>query len=144
MWSSDRAVMRKVFYTAWQHFQDQTPLDGVEALIVETLVTHPEYQPLFAHNLPTDDMPADANPFLHLGLHIALAEQIATDRPSGVTSQWARLQKLMGDPHRAHHLMMECLEETLWEAQSQNQMPDETSYLARLHELPKTGKRGRR
>jgi hypothetical protein len=25
------------------------------------------------------------NPFLHMGLHLALREQIATDRPAGIT-----------------------------------------------------------
>ncbi|MHB8255429.1 MAG: DUF1841 family protein [Acidiferrobacter sp.] len=140
MWSTDRTTMRQVFYTAWQHFENQAPLDGVEALIVETLLAHPEYQTLFAKNLPADDTRADTNPFLHLGLHIALAEQIATDRPAGIASQWARLHKLTGDAHHARHLMMECLEETLWEAQHQGQMPNEAAYLARLRALPKTGK----
>ncbi|HUW99037.1 MAG TPA: DUF1841 family protein [Acidiferrobacter sp.] len=137
MWSNDRAVMRQVFYTAWQRFQDHTPLDGVEAMIVEALLAHPEYQALFAHSPPPDNAHTDTNPFLHLGLHIALAEQIATDRPPGVIAEWTRLCTLTGNPHRAHHLMMESLEETLFEAQQQNQMPDEAAYLARLRELPK-------
>ena len=144
MWSTDRTVMRKVFYAAWQHFQEQAPLDGVEALIVEALLAHPEYQALLTHSAPADETRSDANLFLHLGLHIAVAEQISTDRPSGVTNQWTRLHKLTGDPHHAHHIMMECLEEALWEAQRQGQMPDEASYLACLRELPKSGKKERR
>lgn len=136
MWSNDRAAMRQVFYTAWQHFQDQKPLAGVEALIVEALLAHPEYHALFAQESPTGGSDPMANPFLHLGLHIALAEQISTDRPPGVTDQWRRLQERVKDPHHARHLMMGCLEETLRGAQEQGQMPDEASYIACLRELP--------
>ncbi len=141
MWSTDRATLRQVFYRAWRHFQEQTPLDGVEALIVEALVAHPEYQPLFEQEggNGTADPTATPhmNPFLHLGLHIALAEQIATDRPAGVAAQWHRLQGAVGDTHAARHMMMECLEETLWDAQGAGTMPDEACYLERLKALPR-------
>lgn len=136
MWSNDRAAMRQVFYTAWQHYRDQKPLVGVEALIVEALVAHPEYHALFAQEPRAGDPEPSANPFLHLGLHIALAEQISTDRPPGVLDEWRRLEERIKDPHRARHLMMERLEETLREAQQQGRMPDGASYIARLRELP--------
>ncbi len=136
MWSNDRAAMRQVFYAAWQHFQDQKPLEGVEALIVETLLAHPEYHALFAREPGPGDSEPEGNPFLHLGLHIALAEQISTDRPAGVVDQWQRLREQVKDPHHARHLMMECLEGALREAQQQRQMPDEASYIAHLRELP--------
>ncbi len=136
MWSNDRAAMRQVFYTAWQHFQDQKPLAGVEAVIVEALLAHPEYHALFAEEPSVGGSDPMANPFLHLGLHIALAEQISTDRPPGIAEQWRRLQERVKDPHHARHLMMECLEETLRGAQEQGRMPDEASYIACLRELP--------
>lgn len=136
MWSNDRAAMRQVFYTAWQHFQDQKPLEGVEALIVEALLAHPEYHDLFSREPAVTDSESEANPFLHLGLHIALAEQLSTDRPAGIVDQWRRLQEQVKDPHHVRHLMMACLEETLREAQQRRHMPDEASYIARLRELP--------
>lgn len=131
--------MRAVFYDAWRHFKEEAPLTGVEALIVEALIAHPEYQPLFDEGRPSDPFDPTAgpgaNPFLHLGLHIAIAEQIATDRPPGVAREWQRLQGLWQDGHRARHAMMECLEETLWEAQSRGATPDDSSYIERLRAL---------
>ncbi|MHB1512638.1 MAG: DUF1841 family protein [Acidiferrobacter sp.] len=145
MWSTDRNTMRAVFYDAWRHFKEQTPLTGVEALIVEALVAHPEYQPLFDDGRPSETIDPTAgsgtNPFLHLGLHIAIAEQIATDRPPGVASEWQRLQGLWQDAHRARHAMMECLEETLWEAQSRGIAPDDSAYIERLRALGTGGRK---
>ncbi len=139
MWSTDRDKMRAVFYDAWRHFREQAPLTGVEALIVEALVAHPEYQPLFDEGRPSETVDSKAapgaNPFLHLGLHIAIAEQIATDRPPGVAHEWRRLQGLWQDAHRARHAMMECLEETLWEAQGKGVTPDDSAYIERLRAL---------
>lgn len=128
--------MRQVFYTAWQHFQDKKPLEGVEALIVEVLLAHPEYHALFAREAAVRDSDLGASPFLHLGLHIALAEQMATDRPTGIVTQWQRLQQHVKDPHEARHLMMACLEKTLREAQERQDGPDEASYIACLQDLP--------
>lgn len=140
MWSSDRTTLRKVFYQAWQNFKEQRPLNGVEALIAEAVLAHPEYQPFFENGATEEGLGADPEqgaPFLHLGLHIALAEQLTTDRPAGVTDQWARLRTALKDDHRARHLMMECLEETLWQAQHAGTLPDDTAYLACLRALPK-------
>ncbi|RCN56586.1 DUF1841 family protein [Acidiferrobacter thiooxydans] len=141
MWSADRAALRGVFYTAWRHFREHAPLDGVEALVVEALLAHPEYQDLFVDTpsfaAATAQTTSDVNPFLHLGLHIAVAEQIATDRPPGVIAEWQRLEGLWQDGHRARHAMMECLEETLWEAQRQGVAPDDAAYIERLRAIPK-------
>jgi len=144
MWSSDRTALRAVFHKAWQRFLQQSPLEGVEPLIVEALVAHPEYQGLFAAPEAMQDHAdaAQVNPFLHLGLHIALAEQFMTDRPFGVVAEWHRLRKAVSDEHRARHLMMECLEESLWAAQRTGVMPDEGAYLACLRALPKKPVRG--
>ena len=145
MWSGDRDALRGVFYSAWRHFCEHAPLDGVETLVVEALLAHPEYQPLFADTPPPPVALAqttpDVNPFLHLGLHIAVAEQIATDRPPGIMAEWQRLEGLWGDAHRARHAMMECLEETLWEAQSQGLAPDDAAYIERLRAIPKRSSR---
>jgi hypothetical protein len=69
------------------------------------------------------------NPFLHLGMHIGLQEQIATDRPTGISAIYRQLLLKSGDTHQAEHRLMECLERTLWEAQQSQSAPDEESYL---------------
>lgn len=138
MWSSDRQVLRKVYVTAWRRFCNHMPLSGVEPLIVQTLVAHPEYRPLYAQESIDDDPPAygQTPPFLHLSLHVALLEQLASERPPGIGAHFARLTAALGDSHKAQHLMIDCLEETLFEAQRRGAAPDEKAYLACLERLP--------
>ena len=69
------------------------------------------------------------NPFLHLSLHLAIAEQIAIDQPAGVRAHFERLRGLYGEEHAALHAVLECLGETLWQAQRLNAAPDERVYL---------------
>ena len=99
---------------------------------------HPEYeQAVTGDDLDRDYTPegGQTNPFLHMGLHLGIREQVATDRPVGIASVYRELASRMGDPHAAEHQMIECLAETLWEAQSQNIAPDEARYLERLRLL---------
>ena len=77
----------------------------------------------------------ESNPFLHMGLHIAIREGAAADRPAGIRALRERLIALAGDEHDADHGMMECLAETLWEAQRAGLPPDEQGYLERVRRL---------
>jgi len=69
-----------------------------------------------------------------MGLHIAIREQVAIDRPPGIRGIFERLAAA-SDTHEAEHAMIECLAETLWEAQRDNRQPDDTAYLGRLRKL---------
>ena len=135
MWSKDRSTLRRVFFDGWRHFRAGQPLQGAEGLAVEALLAHPEYQPLMVRNEDVLDADMTPNPFLHMSLHIALHEQLTTDRPAGIRRVYERLRARRGHEHDAQHAMMACLEETLWQAQSSGQMPDERTYLHRLQEL---------
>jgi len=70
-----------------------------------------------------------------MGLHLGIREQVATDRPGGIAKIHRALTARHGDPHAAEHRMIDCLAETLWEAQSANRAPDEALYLERLRRL---------
>ena len=74
---------------------------------------------------------AAENPFLHMGLHLAIREQLSIDRPPGVRQIQQTLAARLGDEHDAEHVLMEALAETLWEAQRGGQPPDERRYLDR-------------
>ena len=52
---------------------------------------------------------ATVNPFLHLSLHLAVAEQLAIDQPPGIRAQFERLRAAKGDEHAALHAVLECL-----------------------------------
>ena len=70
-----------------------------------------------------------------MGLHLGVREQVATDRPAGIRRLFADLESRLGDSHDAEHRMLECLAETLWEAQAGGAPPDEERYLERLRRL---------
>ena len=53
----------------------------------------------------------------------------------GVAAIFNSLLVKTGDAHDAEHMALECLAETLWEAQRDNAMPDEDAYLERLRRL---------
>ncbi len=74
------------------------------------------------------------NPFLHMGLHIAVREQASIDRPPGVRELEQALAARLGSEHDADHVLMEALAETLWESQRSGQAPDERRYLERARE----------
>ena len=138
IFSSDRTQLRRMYHDAWQKRLDGTRLTPLEAQIVEVIVLHPEYhRALDDDNLDRDFLPDDhdPNPYLHMGLHLGLREQLATDRPAGIKSIYADLCTRLGDSHDAEHRMIECLAEILWEAQRTGAPPDELMYLERLRRL---------
>jgi hypothetical protein len=71
-----------------------------------------------------------------MGMHITLREQAGTDRPPGIRAIHQKLLSKQG-AHEAEHAMMECLGQTLWNAQRNNQPPDEAAYLDCLKKLQK-------
>jgi hypothetical protein len=75
------------------------------------------------------------NPYLHMGLHISLHEQISTNRPAGIQDLYRQLQIKFGNAHDTEHQMMECLTESLWLSQRNNQPPSEQDYLDALKVL---------
>jgi hypothetical protein len=130
-----REQLREAYAEAWRKHCARVPLAPLEAQIADLVERHPEYQPLLADAAAAVAYEAHAasgqvNPFLHMGLHLAVREQLATDRPPGVRALATQLQASGLEPHAAEHLLMEALEETLWEAQRSGRTPDERQYLA--------------
>jgi hypothetical protein len=68
-------------------------------------------------------------------MHLALHEQLDTDRPAGIREIHARLAGRLGGRHAAEHAMMECLGAVLWEAQRTGLPPDEDAYIVALKAL---------
>ncbi len=137
IFGQDRNELRQMYADAWQKRVDGSVLSPLEAQIAQVIEEHPEY-----HSAVTGDLDKDfaveggqTNPFLHMGLHLGIREQVATDRPPGIAATFQALAARLGDPHAAEHRMIDCLAETLWESQRQNQPPDEAAYLERLRRL---------
>ena len=130
-----RDQLRQAYTEAWRKYGEGAPLSAQEASIAAVIELHPEYQTLIAD--PANALafePGAAtgrqNPFLHLGLHLAVRDQLSVDRPPGIRALHAQLQAKLGDAHSAEHALMEALGEVLWQANRDGQAPDEQQYLA--------------
>ena len=138
--NQDRTQTREVFFRAWRAHREGQPLEGVEKLIVQVVLRHPEYHSLLEHPEPArerDYFPesGQTNPFLHLGMHIAIEEQLSIDQPRGIRGYYQKILMCLPDEHAAQHHMMECLGEMLWQANQQATAPQETVYLDCLKRL---------
>lgn len=136
----NREQMRRMYLEAWRKFSARAPLEPLEAQLAAVIAEHPEYVEWLESD--TDTLGAEftpeggrENPFLHMGLHLAIREQVATNRPAGIAAIHAKLSARFSGAHAAEHAMLEPLAEALWEAQRQGRMPDEQAYLERLRKL---------
>ena len=105
LYGSDRASLRRVYLEAWRRHRDGQPLEPLDAQIVDVVSLHPEYHSLLEAGeaiLESDWRPGDGdvNPFLHMGLHLAVRDQVRTDRPAGIAAIYRRLAARAGDTHR--------------------------------------------
>lgn len=137
MFVQDRDQLRKFFISSWQKRAKRQAMEPLETMVADVIARHPEYQPLLEKEetaLGRDYLPefGETNPFLHMGMHIALHEQVSTDRPAGIRELYRHICEKTGDEHEAEHRIMECLAEMIWQAQRHNTIPDEQAYLDRL------------
>ncbi len=136
MFGNNRNQLRQMYKTAWDKFQQQQVLSPLEIQITDVIKEHPEYHDCILQ-LDKDFLPeaGQTNPFLHMGLHLGLREQIATNRPAGITKIYQQLVIIKGSIHDAEHAMIECLAEAMWSSQTNNTPPDETKYFTSLKKL---------
>ncbi len=144
MFGQDRNQLRQMYFDAWRKQQNGELMQPLEAMIAEVVVLHPEYHALLEQGedaLDKDFLPemGETNPFMHMGMHIAIREQLATDRPSGIVLAHKKLLLRLQDVHEVEHQIMECLGESLWEAQRNNNAPDESQYLLCVQKRAGTG-----
>lgn len=134
IFGSDRNNLRKLWFEVYRKAQAGEPLTALEEQIKAVIALHPEYHKALAHPeryAMQDYLPefGEVNPFLHMGLHMGLREQLSTDRPAGIAALYAQACLRFGDKHVAEHMLMDGLAEALWEAQRSGKMPDEQRYL---------------
>ncbi len=139
MFPQDREQLRRFYQNVWHKQEQGHALQGVELIIAQVLAQHPEYHELIqgpeAIERDFSVESGQTNPFLHMGMHIALAEQLQADRPGGIRQLHQAMAERRGDVHEAEHQMMECLGLVMWEAQRNNTVPDEQAYLECIRKL---------
>lgn len=136
----DRNEARRFFIETWRKYRAEEALQPLERQLLAVILEHPEYHPrledaeaaLAAEYTPEG---GQSNPFLHMGMHLALREQVGTDRPAGIAALYQRLLRKYASEHALEHAMLERLGEALWTAQRNGLPPDEAAYLESLKRL---------
>ena len=134
MFEPTRDQARDFFFETWRKYRAGEPLGGLEAIVLDVILAHPEYHPALddpERFRERDYAPelGEPNPFLHLSMHLAIEEQLSIDQPIGVAGSFAALTAKRGDRHEAMHEAMECLGEMVWRAQRDRAPPDAAAYL---------------
>lgn len=134
MFTPSRDEARRFFFESWAKYRRGEPLQGLETVALQVILLHPEYHALLDRPDAYQDRDyrpesGEMNPFLHLALHLAVEEQLAIDQPRGIVAAFQRLAAKKGSEHDAKHVVLECLGETVWQAQREGSPPDETRYL---------------
>ncbi|MGH8683969.1 MAG: DUF1841 family protein [Nitrosospira sp.] len=133
MFNPSREQARQFFFDTWRKYRQREMLSGMEDMALEVILLHPEYHAMLddpERYQDKDYLPemGDTNPFLHMGMHIAIKEQLSIDQPAGIRQRFERLLKETGDEHAATHQVMECLAEMIWQAQRNRSALDATVY----------------
>lgn len=115
--------VRRFFCETQRKQHDGGVLTPLEAMAADAIAAHPEYQDDLAdleaaltRNYAVED--GRTNPFLHLAMHLAIAEQVQVDQPHGIRAAYLQLAARHGNEHDAMHQVMEALGRVIWEAQS--------------------------
>ncbi|WP_319379545.1 DUF1841 family protein, partial [Thiomicrorhabdus sp.] len=139
LYTSERDKLRQFYADCWKKARHGLPMEPMEQMVARVIEMHPEYHRMLENekHLGNEYKPEDGeiNPFLHMGMHLGLQEQVVMDRPAGIKSIYQQLGEKTGDVMKTEHAMMECLAEMMWQAQRSQSEPDEAAYLQCLQNL---------
>jgi hypothetical protein len=137
MFNPSRDQARRMFFDTWRKYRAGEPLSGIETLVIDVVLDHPEYHGILERpdrHIDRDYAPehGETNPFLHMSIHLAITEQLSINQPAGLKERYESLLTQTGDAHAAQHEVMDCLAEMIWQAQRNQTPPDPQLYLACL------------
>lgn len=134
MFTPSQHDVRRFFCDAFRKHKEHQILTPLEAIARDWIIQHPEYEEALAD--VEQALAADysveggqTNPFLHLSMHLSITEQISIDQPPGIRAAFQMLAQRRGSEHDAHHEIMECLGEMIWNSQRNNTPPDGAAYI---------------
>jgi len=134
MFAPSQEDVRRFFCATAAKQREGGVLTPMEAIAAQWIAEHPEY----ADDLADADAALAAvytveegrtNPFLHLSMHLSIAEQCSIDQPRGIRQAVELLAARRNSLHTAHHEVMECLGEMIWASQRSGLPPDGLAYL---------------
>jgi len=136
VFNPSREQVRRFFCEAWRKHRARLILEGAEVTAADLIEQHPEYHALLENPEAAVEQEftpegGQMNPFLHLSLHLAIADQISIDQPPGIRAAYQALRQRL-EVHDAEHVVLECLGEALWRAQQDGGGIDAEQYLESL------------
>jgi Domain of unknown function (DUF1841) len=134
VFAPSQADVRRFFCETHRKQRDASPLTPLEAIAADWIAAHPEYHADLddvdvALSSAFDMRSGRTNPFLHLSMHLSISEQVGIDQPRGIKQAVELLAAKRGSAHDAHHEVMECLGEMIWQSQRSGAPPDGERYI---------------
>jgi hypothetical protein len=134
MFNPSQHDVRRFFCETHRKVRANEILSPLEAIARDWLLQHPEF------DADLSDLDAalaadysvergDSNPFLHLSMHLSIAEQVSIDQPPGIRLACQTLARRLDSEHEAHHQIMECLGQMIWTSQRSGMPPDGEAYV---------------
>jgi hypothetical protein len=137
LYQPTQADVRRFFCSVYAKTKDNVALEAIETIASLWIDEHPEYHAdlkdvdavllNLSQIINTDD--GKTNPFLHLSMHLTITEQCSIDQPRGIRQAVELLTARFDSLHDAHHVVMECLGQMIWDAQQNKQAPDGQAYV---------------
>ena len=135
LFQPSQADVRRFFCSVYAKALANQPLEAIETIAILWIDEHPEYHAELADVdaallKMADEEGARGNPFLHLSMHLSISEQCSIDQPRGIRQAVELLTHRRNSLHHAHHDVMECLGQMIWESQRAGRAPDGDVYVA--------------
>lgn len=137
MFNPSQQDVRRFFCETFRKFHAKEILTPLETIASDWIRLHSEYDEVLSDldtalhaNYSMDQ--GNSNPFLHLSMHLSIAEQIAVDQPRGVRTAFEMLTSKLNSQHEAHHEIMEYLGTMIWNSQRSGLPPDGEAYIEAL------------
>ena len=134
LFNPSRDQVRQFFFDAWAKYKKQQALTDLEAIALQVIQMHPEYHLVldaperYMEQAYFPEM-GETNPFLHMSLHLSVLEQVAINQPIGIAEVYQALKMKHGNEADAQHDLMDCLAESIWQAQRNGQPPNSETYM---------------
>jgi hypothetical protein len=127
MMNVSREDARRFWFEVRRKQREAAVLEPIESLASDIVSKHPEYHSLLDNpdEFREQDWSVEGgqpNPFLHLGMHLAIREQVSIDQPTGIRDLYVNYARKIDNALEADHLFAECLAEQIWQVQH-NRVP---------------------
>ncbi|MDD5031182.1 MAG: DUF1841 family protein [Rhodoferax sp.] len=135
MFNPSQADVRRFFCAVHAKTNTGQPMQAIETLASLWIAEHPEFHAELtevdgALATMTETQEGKTSAFLHLSMHLSISEQCSIDQPRGIRQATELLTHRLDSLHDAHHVVMECLGQMIWDSQRSGQPPDGNAYVA--------------